>query len=241
MYLIGKMIFKRFSAPKKYNQKISDCLLQLYGREEYLSKLNFFWAQKYSFHIYTTLLMVILGLRETMSTRVFLLILGNFACHYYLYERLKEATSLHRESIIDGFFEFSALFTLMINAGLNYRNALECSIGDHAFSPYIRRALQEINTGVPEITAFGAIPTQCREVIITRYFNCIVQGQKYGNRDLRKDLKRITEENWQEKLKHHRKKGEILKTKLLAPMMMIFVGVLGILLMPVMIQFQSMM
>ena len=241
MYTIGHIIYRKVSAPRSYNQKISDCLLQLYGRQEYLSKLQEFWAKKYSLHIYISLIICMISVRETVLTGVFLLLLGNGACHYYLYERIKEAVALHREEIIDGFFEFSALFTLMINAGLNYRNALEYSIGNHAFSPYLKRALQEIQAGVPEILVFSTIPSQCREVVITRYFNCIAQGQKYGNRDLRKDLKRITEENWQTKLKHHRKKGEILKTKLLVPLMIIFIGILSILLMPVMIQFQSMM
>ncbi|MBN2899302.1 MAG: type II secretion system F family protein [Clostridia bacterium] len=241
MYRIGKWIYRYCPVPKAYGKKVSDCLLQLYGIKEHHQRVQLFWEKKYSIHLYVTFFSLIIGLRERIVTQIFLIAMANFVTHYYLHEKLKEAIVLNREKILEGFFEFSSQFTLMINAGLNYRHALEQSIGDHAFSPYLRKALQQISSGVPETAAFDAIPAQCREMVITRYFNCIGQGQRHGNKDLRKDLKRITEENWQEKLKHHRKMGEILKTKLLFPMMIMFVGILGVLLLPVIIQFQFMM
>lgn len=240
-YKVGAVIYQRIRPPRKYEQKVSDSLLRLYGTKSYKEKLYCFWSKKYSLHIYTSLIVILLTVGESLSSQGIFFLGGNVCCHYYLDEKLKEEIETHRRALMNGFFEFSSLFTLMINAGLNYKNALEYSIGDHAFSPYLNEAIRQIKTGKSEILAFEEIPLQCRETVITRYFACIVQGQRHGNRSVRNDLKRITEENWNEKLKLHRKNGEVLKTKLLLPMMLIFIGILGILLMPVMIQFQQLM
>lgn len=240
-YAIGSYLYKRVKPPKNYQQRIKEDLLQLYGSKEYKAKVQEFWSKKYSLHIYLTVGVVLMTLSESLVMRIVFMIAGHLCCHYYLHEKFKEQLQDHRQDVLDGFFEFSSLFTLMINAGLNYKRALEESVGHHAFSPYLLKALQQIRTGTPEISAFEQIPIQCREPVITRYFACIVQGQRHGNRSMRNDLKRITEENWQEKLKLHKKKGEVLKTKLLFPMILIFIGILSVLLLPVMIQFQLMM
>jgi tight adherence protein C len=240
-YALGGWFYKKLKPPQNYHQRIKEDLLQLYGTKEYKPKVEEFWSKKYSLHIYITVAIVLITLRESLLMRIVMMVGGQLSCHYYLHEKFKEQMQTHRQEVLDGFFEFSSLFTLMINAGLNYKRALEESTGHHAFSPYLFKALQQIRTGASEISAFEQIPIQCREPVITRYFACIVQGQRHGNRSMRNDLKRITEENWQEKLKLHKKKGEVLKTKLLFPMILIFVGILSILLLPVMIQFQLMM
>jgi tight adherence protein C len=240
-YAIGGWLYKKMKPPQSYHQRIKEDLLQLYGTKEYRARVEEFWSKKYSVHLYLTIGVGLISLKESLLMRIVLMVGGHLCCHYYLHEKLKTQMQEHRQEVLDGFFEFASLFTLMINAGLNYKRALEESVGRHAFSPYLRKALQQIRTGTSEISAFEQIPIQCREPVITRYFACIVQGQRHGNRSMRNDLKRITEENWQEKLKLHKKKGEVLKTKLLFPMILIFIGILSILLLPVMIQFQLMM
>lgn len=240
-FKIGRIIFQRVGVPKRYSKKIADTLLRLYGRENYQRCQEDYWAKKYTAHILVTVISILSIVEQEATTVLFLFCMMHGACHYYLDQKLKEELVQYREKVLEGFFEFSSLYTLMINAGLNYRNALKHCIGDNSFSPYLDKAMKKMNSGVPDITAFESIPLECRETYITRYFGCIIQGQRHGNRSLREDLKKITLENWQERLKYHRKRGETLKTKLVFPMMLIFVGILFILMLPVFIQFQMMM
>ncbi len=238
IYFIGRLVYKKIGILKSRKQALSEKFIKLYGVNNYVYELEKFIIKKYSLHIYFSIFSVLATIHESIKFKIFFIMLFNFICHYYMEQNLNQRVKQYRESVIEGFFEFSSQFTLMINAGLNYKNALyriECK---NNFTPYVEKAKRDIDSGVPEMRAFSEIPVQIREVVITRYFNCIVQAKKYGNRDVIKDLNKITEQNWNEKLKLHRKKAEELKVKLLFPMMFIFIGVLSILMLPVMIQFQ---
>ncbi len=241
IWCCGELLYRFLPLPKSYNIKVGNMLLQLYGHREYVERIKRFWIRKFGIHLYVVIMTIAVTYKESPTVALAGITFGQIGTHYYIHEKLKERSISHRQNIIEGFFEFSSLFTLMINAGLNYKNALHYSIGDHQFSPYLRNALQKMSSGTSEIIAFEEIPVLCREMVITRYFACITKGLRHGNRHLRKDLQQITTENWQEKLNLHRKKGETLKTKLVLPLMLIFVGILMILLLPVMIQFQLMM
>ncbi len=241
LYFIGEIIYSKWGTIEPLNKSIRTLLLKQYGPIDYREKLKIFWIKKYSIHIYCLFFSIIVSLDKVFQEKIMIIFFFSLAAHYYLLENLKATVLKRQEELLEGFFEFSSLFTLLITAGMTNKKAMQMSIGDHEFSTVLNKAFLRMSSGIPEVAAFEEISSSCREPVITRYFGCISQGQRHGNKKLKEDLARITNENWQEKLKLQKKKGETLKTKLVFPMMIIFTGILFILLMPVMIQFQGMM
>lgn len=238
---VGELIYSRWGSIEALNKTTRTLLLRQYGPIDYQEKLKDFWIRKYSIHFYCIIFSLLISFDKGLGEKIMFLVFFSFAAHLYLLENLKANVLKRQEALLEGFFEFSSLFTLLITAGMTNKKAIQMSIGHHEFSKVLNRAYLRMTSGIPEVAAFEEISSSCREPVITRYFGCIAQGQRHGNKKLKEDLARITNENWQEKLKLQKKKGETLKTKLVFPMMIIFTGILLILLLPVMIQFQGMM
>lgn len=238
---IGEIVYDKWGAIDPLNKTIRTLLLRQYGPIDYREKLKLFWIKKYTIHFYCLIFSLLVSTEKIVQEKVMIVFFFSFAAHFYLLENLKAIVQKRQEKLLEGFFEFSSLFTLLITAGMTNKKAMQMSIGNHEFSKILNKAYLRMSSGIPEVAAFEEISSSCREPVITRYFGCISQGQRHGNKKLKEDLVRITNENWQEKLKLHRKKGETLKTKLVFPMMIIFTGILLILLLPVIIQFQGMM
>ena len=236
---LGLSLYRRFGVHGLIGNKSNVLILKLVGAKGYGEALEKHWAKRYSVHLYISLFTILAVGDQGISNFLTYLVIFNLAWHFYSISALTEEYRLYHLQVMDGFFTFTTLFTLMINAGLNQRFALEKCIGDHGFSPYLKIADQQIKSGMPESAAFEELSARFREPLISRYFGCIIQGQRYGNVKMKDDLKQITSENWREKLNLHRKAGEQMKTKLLFPLMFIFVGILLILMLPVIVQFNQ--
>lgn len=239
LWRVGLILYRRFGVHSLLGHKSNVFIFKLFGAKAYGEALESHWAKRYSIHLYMSLFMI-LGIGDKgIKDLVSYLAIFNLAWHFYSLSALAEKYRLYHLQVMDGFFTFTTLFTLMINAGLNQRFALEKCIGEHGFSPYLEIADQQIKSGMSESAAFEELSARFREPLISRYFGCIIQGQRYGNIKMKDDLKQITAENWREKLNLHRKEGERMKTKLLFPLMFIFVGILLILMLPVIVQFNQ--
>ena len=67
---------------------------------------------------------------------------------------------------------------------------------------------------------------------IKRFTSSIIQNMVKGNAELTKFLREMSDEMWNEKKNMVKRKGEIANSKLLVPIMLIFIGILIVIMVP---------
>ena len=238
---IGYFIHKRVKCSERTLFYVFENHRILYGKEKFKIKSIEYFSKKYFFHYFLVLLCGVLYSFSDVERKniIYVFIGGNFLTYYYFAQKLSDDVKKRKEQLLEGFFEFSTKFTLFIGAGLNFNKALEKSIGNNEFSSYLKDASKKVNSGRSVSHAFEDIATDCRDIIINQYISCIVQSAKRGNYNIAGDLKKIMSENWNTRIGIYKKWGEELKTKLLIPMMIIFVGIMIILMAPVVLKLQA--
>ncbi|MFZ5597777.1 MAG: type II secretion system F family protein [Bacillota bacterium] len=123
--------------------------------------------------------------------------------------------------------------TLLLNAGLPFFSAFQESSAGHG--PLYRElgtTLSEIKGGKSMSQAYEDLSQRCRVPEITRFVSAVLQNLNRGNSDMVYVLRSLSRECWQRRKDIAKKKGEEASSKLVFPMVMIFVAVSIIVLAP---------
>ena len=91
---------------------------------------------------------------------------------------------------------------------------------------------EEMKQGVAEIDAYQNFAERCEVKEIKRFTSSIIQNMVKGNAELTKFLREMSDEMWNEKKNMVKRKGEIANSKLLVPIMLIFIGILIVIMVP---------
>jgi tight adherence protein C len=94
----------------------------------------------------------------------------------------------------------------------------------------------EIRNGKPEISAYEDFARRCRVKEITKFVTAIIQNLRKGNSELVPLLKLQSNECWQLRKLMAKKLGEEASTKLVLPLMIMFVGILVVVILPAVLQ-----
>ena len=98
----------------------------------------------------------------------------------------------------------------------------------------MRKVNEEIDNGVPEIDALYNFGNRCVTPEIKKFTSFIVQGLEKGSKDLANALRNQTDELWQLKKQNTLKRGELASSKLMIPLMIMFIGILIMVMGPIM-------
>lgn len=155
--------------------------------------------------------------------------------------KFKEALKNYKRTTMAEFIGFSTRVTLYISGGLTPLQAWEKSISEKEcqFNDHARDLLIRICSGFDIKESLENFASKFREPLINKYVSALIQGMSKGNEDLVNEIKRITNENWQANLRLFQKYGEELSTRLMLPIMMLFLSIMMILLTPVLIQLNA--
>ncbi|MDP4094488.1 MAG: type II secretion system F family protein [Bacillota bacterium] len=138
------------------------------------------------------------------------------------------------------FPEFLSKLILLVNAGLTVTGAISKIIydckKDNSLYYELNNAMNEIKTGKPEFLAYEEFARRCRLQEITMFVSILLQNLKKGNDELIPILKLQANTCWENRKLAARKLGEEASTKLLVPMMIIFIAILGMILTPAVLQ-----
>jgi tight adherence protein C len=96
----------------------------------------------------------------------------------------------------------------------------------------LNKTYLEIKNGKPEMTAYEDFAKRCRVKEITKFIAAIIQNLRKGNGELVTLLKLQSNECWQLRKNLARRLGEEASTKLVLPLMIMFVGILIIVILP---------
>ncbi len=239
LFITDKIISGRFSG---YERKLAIELSELYGVRDVKGRLRFYIAEKTVNMIAVVLAVTLLGTlpdKLDIGYMVFAfttLIIAFYAPDRKLCERIKRKNFY----IQYDFPDFLNKLVLLINAGMTVPRAWERIVGDRGNMTPLYEELNvtylEIRNGKSETAAYEDFARRCRVREITKFVTLIIQNLRKGNGELVSLLKLQSNECWQLRKNMAKRLGEEASTKLILPLMIMFVGILVIVLLPAVMQ-----
>ena len=155
---------------------------------------------------------------------------------WYLSESFKDKLTARREQILSDFPQMLSKMTLLVNSGMLLRDAwnLIARQGDSVLFTEMQLTATQLDNGVPEITAYYEFAERCGVKEVRKFASMVIQGLEKGGSELTSFLKDMSEEMWAEKRNLVKRKGEKANSKLLAPTVIIFIGILFMIMAPLM-------
>jgi tight adherence protein C len=149
---------------------------------------------------------------------------------YITDNEINEKIKKRRVSIRMDFPDFINKLTLLINAGMTISRAWEKIVTDDTKGGTLYDelciTLSDIRSGKPEQRAYEDFAKRCRTPEITRFVSVILQNLRKGNSEMVSILRVHANECWDMRKNTAKKLGEEASTKMLLPMMLMFLAIL---------------
>lgn len=237
--IVDKLAEGRFES---YKGKLTAKLTQLYGGRNIKYRLKLHLVQK-TMHLIAAVpaLTLLGGLMDKPDISYFIfasviLLTVFFAPDRELDERIKKRSFYIQYEFPD----FLNKLVLLINAGMTVPRAWEKIVSDrHNMTPLyeeLNATYIEIKNGKPEISAYEDFARRCRVKEVTKFITLVIQNLKKGSREMVPLLRLQASECWEMRKNLARRLGEEASTKLVLPLMIMFVGILVIVVLPAVLQ-----
>lgn len=153
---------------------------------------------------------------------------------WYLNESFKDKLTARREQLLSDFPQVLSKITLLVNSGMLLRDAwnLTAQQGNSVLFTEMQLTAVQLQNGVPEMAAYQEFAERCGVKEIRKFSSMVIQGLGKGGSDLTAFLRDMSEEMWTEKKNLVKQKGEKANAKLLAPTVIIFIGILFMIMAP---------
>lgn len=156
---------------------------------------------------------------------------------YYYFMKLPASKVKDRNiRFMDEFPNAVSTIALLVNSGMILREAWrEVSMSaETELYLEMRKVNEDIDNGVAEVDALYNFGNRCVTPEIKKFTAFIVQGLEKGSRDLAIALRNQTDELWELKKQNILKRGELASSKLMIPLMVMFIGILIMVMGPIM-------
>lgn len=184
----------------------------------------------------------------TMAPLIFVLaVLGNspmallfgmllaFLFIWYLSEIFKDKLTSRREELLAEFPQVLSKLTLLVNSGMMLRNAWNrvANDGEGVLYEEMAAAAAEMSNGISEPVAYRNFAERCGLKEMRKFASLVTQSLAKGSSDLSYFLKDMSDEMWEMKKNMVKRRSEQANSKLLAPIVLIFIGILVMIMAPV--------
>lgn len=221
-----------------YDQSLYKKLVELYDHKKARLYLQVYWANKLGYFLLGLLLvcffLAALGEVDFVLGVFFLAIL--LAVFFAPDYDLKKKIAQKRLSLQLDFPDFLNKLILLINAGLTVTNAWERIIASNKKTTPLyeeaERVIYDIGSGKAEVQAYEDFARRLRVPEITRFTAVVLQNMKKGSTELVPVLRLQAAECWEMRKNAAKRLGEEASTKLLFPMMLMFLAILLIVAVP---------
>ena len=187
-------------------------------------------------YIFTMVVFVCLlaVLADSVEALLFGILLGGLAI-VYLDLTLQDKLTARRQELVLDLPQVLSKLTLLVNSGMVLREAWKrvSVTGDRVLYKEMQNTSLEIENGVMEADAYRNFADRCNVKEIRKFASLIIQNLKKGNEELAYFLKDLSDEMWEVKKNEVKQKGEKANSRLLLPMMLLFIGILLMILVPV--------
>lgn len=226
-----------------YKSKFANDLRQqvviLYGEKYSEFYIRVLYAQKFSI---CWLILVASGIFACLaqgsdSLVIFGLGLVLVGVMYYYFNTMASSKIKKKSAIyLKDFPNVVSTIALLVNAGMMLREAWTevaySSTGD--LYDQMQKVSEDMDNGMSESDALYAFSLRCATPEIKKFTSFIVQGLEKGNKDLAFSLKNQSDELWEMKKQRVLQQGDLAASKLLIPIMVMFIGILVIVMGPIM-------
>lgn len=164
----------------------------------------------------------------------FMILMAGLA-FYYVDNRTQMKMAERSEEMIRDFSNVVSKLALMTNAGMIMREAWR----ETAFSgnTNIYREMQvseeQLNNGASMQDALYAFGQRCFLPEVKKFTSTIAQGMVRGNEELPMMLQSQSKEVWASRKQYYRRLGEQAASKLLMPILIMFIGILIMVMVPI--------
>ncbi len=241
IYGVGFMIMKIFKLEFKSREanKFREQVAILYGERYADFYMRVVFAQRLSivylcFAAGSALCALAEGTDKLILLGLVVILCG--ALYYYFSTLTGSKIKKRNIRFMDEFPNAVSTIALLVNSGMILREAWrEVSLSeDTELYMEMRKVNDEIDNGVSEIDALYRFGNRCVTPEIKKFTAFIVQGLEKGSRDLAIALRNQTDELWELKKQNILKRGELASSKLMIPLMIMFIGVLIMVMGPIM-------
>lgn len=180
---------------------------------------------------------------QSMPVQVWLLLVLPFLLPLYWNEQMVKKKEKRSMQLIIDYSEMINKFTLLLGAGLTVRHSIERMVQDYEKQRerggsyrylYEELALvcNEIQNGMPERKALEHFGSRCQLLPYLRFSTLVTQNMKKGTAGLLKLLETEAVDSLEQRRETVKRLGEEASTKLLLPMGIMLVLVIGIIMVP---------
>ena len=210
-------------------------IMVLKGNEfaEYYLQVEF--AKRVSLTMPLVVLSFILPVFAELPAMCPLLLIISVALFLRMAQKPQKDIEARSEEMLSQFPDVVSKLALLINAGMIMRQAWEkvAYSSDGVIYREMQQVCTDLNNGVSETDAYFEFGSRCVIPEIKKFTSTIIQGIIKGNKELSAMLTEQSSEVWNIKMNLVKRQGDAAVTKLLAPMMLIFIGILIMIIVPI--------
>lgn len=228
-----------------YDRKINKMLMELYSGKNIDRHIRLYYGEKLTLSYFVLLLGTLFGVvSKEAGIGYILVVLLLPAGVFLLYDKeLQNKLKKRTDSIRADFPDLVTTLVLLINAGMTMNRAWEkiCTETKKSSPLFeeLRTTYMQIQGGKAEAEAYEEFARRCKVKEVTKFISLIIQNLKKGSGDLIPLLRLQSEECWELRKMRAKQLGEEASAKLIAPMMIMFVGILMIVILPAVLQLSN--
>lgn len=237
IYFVGYAVMEtiKYQYKSKADRKLRQEVEVLYDEKYADYYIRVSYAQKVSISMTVLVLAFALyGLSGDIMATVVGLMFAALA--YYYFGTINHNKIVKRsEEMLSDFSEVVSKLALLTNAGMILKEAWELTAdeGESTIYQEMKAAVNDMRNGMAEVDAYHAFGKRCMIPEIKKFASTICQGLILGNSELTIALQNQSKEVWNDRRNSVKLKGEKASTKLLLPMMIMFVGILVMIIVPI--------
>lgn len=237
IYFMGYAVLEKsnYDYKSKKNRELRKNLSVLYDEKYADFYLRVVRSQQVTiFMLFFVLAFILYGLTAEIAMLALMIGLSVLLAYYFgnAPERQIEQRS---DELMAEFSEVVSKLALLTDAGMILREAWEeiAYSADGIIYSEMVTAVEDMNNGVSEIEAIRLFGNRCMVPEIKKFTSTLIQGLSKGNRELSMMLTKQSSEVWELKRQLVKRKGEQAQSKLLVPMILMFVGILVMIMIPI--------
>jgi len=232
-FVFMDLIKYKFTSKSERKRRASVKLL--YGEKYCDYYLRVIAAQKFSISLLLVVIaFVLVGLANDPLVCVVCLAMAG-ACYYYFGSLPDEKIKKRSEELLSQFPDVVSKLALLINAGMIMKEAWIKigESGEGVVYDEMRISISEMDNGVSELDAYFHFANRCVIPEIRKFISTVMQGLVKGNAEFSLMITEQSSEIWALKQHNVKRQGEKAASKLLIPIMLMFMGIMIMIIVPI--------
>lgn len=238
IYSLGYAMLETFHYryKSKADRKTRKNLSIIFGEKYTEYYLRVVYAQKITL-AFTLLVLTpaLYGFADGDPAIILVMLMFSWAAYYYFATLSAEKIKKRSKEMLSDFSDVVSKLALLTNAGMILHEAWEevAYTDDGEIYKEMQISVNEMNNGISEMDALYHFGSRCVVPEIKKFTSTIVQGISKGNSELAAMLQEQSNEVWAAKKQDVIRQGEKAASKLIIPMMVMFLGILIMVIVPI--------